>query len=31
MLTLEVPDLAHLERMLGLIRAVPGVARAARL
>ena len=31
MLTLEVPDIAHLERMLGLIRAVPGVARAARL
>jgi len=29
-LTVEVPDLGQLERVLGLIRAVPGVERAAR-
>lgn len=30
MLTVEVPNLGQLERVLALIRAVPGVARAAR-
>jgi GTP pyrophosphokinase len=30
LLTVEVPDLRQLERVLALIRAVPGVARAAR-
>ena len=30
MLTVEIPNLGQLERVLALIRAVPGVARAAR-
>jgi GTP pyrophosphokinase len=30
LLTVEVPDLGQLERVLALIRTVPGVARAAR-